>query len=477
MQYRIFSSLESSFIAAYYVALYLTPENLRGVWQSLAHVKAKLAQHLNRNLTSGNQLVLGASLVLLCYASPVWGQPANSAAGSPNPGTVNVPVSPAALTPEVRALRDAGTAALFNIDYATARAKFEEIRQIAPQHPAGDLYLGIATWLEHLYRNRRLQTSLYNSESSFYAGADKAKEENEGDQVDPAVDKAFRDRIQQAKLKALTLFNQNKKDPDALYFLGAVHGVLAGYEASTARKFFAAMRNGSRNVDLHQKVIELKPDYYDAYLSIGTYHYILGSLPFYMKALAALGGMRGNKQKGISELQTVVEQGSNADDASVLLLAIFQNEKRPHDALTVLQRLSAKYPQNYLLKLEEAATLVELNRYDDAFTQFETMLKDASAAPVADLVRFKYAEALASQKQFVRAAEQFMAVPQLKTAQPDLATISLLRAAQVYDLAGQRPQALTQYKAVLARPNVYDSREQAERGLKQVYVEREKKSE
>jgi predicted Zn-dependent protease len=234
------------------------------------------------------------------------------------------------------------------------------------------------------------------------------------------------------------------------------------------------MRNGSRNVDLHQKVLELKPDYYDAYLSIGTYHYILGSLPFYMKALAALGGMRGNKQKGISELQTVVEKGTNSDDASVLLLAIYQNEKRPNDALTVLQRLSAKYPRNYLLKLETAATLVELKRHEEAYAQFESMLKDESAAPVADLVRFKYAEALAAQKQFARAAEQFLAVPQLKTAQADLTTIALLRAAQVYDLAGQRDQALTQYKAVLARPNVYDSREQAERGLKQAYVEKER---
>ena len=472
MLYRIISSLESSFIAAYYVALYLTPTNVRGAMQTLAGLKAQLAEQRARRQPVERFSPVWASLLLLCVSGYVSGQPASSpapASASVNAAAPAPVTSPAALTPAIRELRDAGTAALFNIDYATARAKFEEIRKQAPQHPAGDLYLAIATWLEHLYRNRRLQTSLYNSESSFYAGAENAKEETEGDAVDPVVDKAFRDRIQQAKLKALTLFNQNKKDPDAVYFLGAVHGVLAGYEASTARKFFAAMRNGSRNVDLHQKVIELKPDYYDAYLSIGTYHYILGSLPFYMKALAALGGMRGNKQKGISELQKVVEMGSNADDASVLLLAIYQNEKRPNDALGILQKLSAKYPRNYLLKLEATATLVELQRHEEAYAQFESLLNDETAAAVADLVHFKYAEALAAQKQFPRAAEQFLAVPRVKTAQADLSTIALLRAAQVYDLAGQREQALSQYKAVLARPNVYDSREQAERGLKQVF--------
>lgn len=471
MLYRLLTSLESLFIAAYYLALYLTPAHVRGALQTARRFKQEWQPWLAHVARSASVQRPSAwiGLWLLCATTMALGQPANGTAPNNPPTATASATSPAALTPALRELRDAGTAALFNIDYTTARAKFEEIRQQAPQHPAGDLYLAIATWLEHLYRGRRLQTSLYNSESSFYAGAENTKEETEGDAVDPAVDKAFRDRIQQAKLKALTLFNQNKKDPDALYFLGAVHGVLAGYEASTARKFFAAMRNGSRNVDLHQKVVELRPDYYDAYLSIGTYHYILASLPFYMKALVALGGMRGNKQKGISELQTVVEKGSNADDARVLLLAIFQNEKRPNDALAILQTLSAKYPRNYLLKLEETATLVELNRHTEAYTQFENLLKDETAAPVADLVHFKYAEALAAQKQFARAAEQFLAVAKLKTAQADLLTIALLRAAQVHDLAGQREQALTQYKAVLARPNVYDSRAQAERGLKQAF--------
>lgn len=481
MLYRILSSLESSCIAVYYAAQYLTPANVRGAVQTVAQLKSqisKLKSNTKATRNTGTELPALLLCALLLCTGPAFGKALNqTAATSTGAAPATATLSPAALPVDLKALRDAGNAALFNIDYATARAKFEEIRKLAPQHPAGDLYLAISTWLEYLYRNRRLQTSLYNADSSFYAGAENAKEETEGDAVDPAVDKAFRDRIQQAKLKALTLFNRDKKDPDALYFLGAVHGVLAGYEASTARKFFAAMRNGSRNVDLHQKVVELKPDYYDAYLAIGTYHYILGTLPFYMKALAAIGGMRGNKQKGIAEMQTVVEKGSNSDDASVLLLAVFQNEKRPQDALAILQRLSAKYPRNYLFRLETACTLVELKRHDDAYAQFESLLKDDTAAAVADLVHFKYGEALAANQQHPRAAAQFLAVPQIKTAQADLATIALLRAGQVYDLAGKRDEALAQYKAVLARPNVYESRAQAERGLKQAYVVKEKKGE
>lgn len=382
----------------------------------------------------------------------------------------------AALPPELIELRREGAAAVFNLDYATARAKFEELRRRLPGHPAGELYLATVVWLDHLNRSRRLQTSLYRDESSFYAGAEKAKEETEGDAVDPSVDRAFRHLIMQAKTKALALAGRNKQDPDALYFLGAVYGVLAGYEASTARKFFAAMRNGSRSVDLHRQVIKLKADYYDAYLAIGLYDYVISSLPFPIKALAAIGGIRGNKSRGIRELQDAAEKGQFVnDDARVMLIAILQNEKRPEEALTLLEELSARYPRNYLLKLETASTLVEMRRAPEAYAIFEGLLKDSDSTRAVDLVHYQYGEALAAGNEYERAAEHFLAAARAPNAEMSLTTYALLRAGQVYDLAGRRAQAVAQYKTVLARPNVYDTRDQAERGLKQPFHEKERK--
>ncbi|MFN7931151.1 MAG: hypothetical protein U0Y68_25130 [Blastocatellia bacterium] len=40
------------------------------------------------------------------------------------------------------------------------------------------------------------------------------------------------------------------------------------------------MRNGSKGIDAHQQVLKLKPDYYDAFLSVGLYDYVIGNLPF-----------------------------------------------------------------------------------------------------------------------------------------------------------------------------------------------------
>jgi hypothetical protein len=382
------------------------------------------------------------------------------------------PVVGAALSAEIMELRREGSEAMYNIDYTTAVAKFEEIRKRLPSHPAGDLYLATALWLKHLNKSRRLQTGLYRSGSNFYAGADKAKEDSEGDAVDANLDRVFRERMAQAKTKALAMVAKNRNDADAHYFLGSVYGIMAGYEASTARKFFSAMRNGSRCVDAHEKVLKLKPDYYDAYLTVGLYDYVVGSLPFGYKALATIVGIRGNKKRGISRLQTIIEKNSaSADEARVMLLAIFRNEKRDIDALSLLEHLSSKYPRNYLLKLEIASTLVTLKRSEEAYAAFENLLKDPSTASALDLVNYQYAEALARDKEYKRAADRFIAVPQTQDGDENLATVSLLRAAQAYDLAGERKEAITQYKAVLARPNVYDTRRQAEKGLNKPFIQ------
>jgi hypothetical protein len=124
--------------------------------------------------------------------------------------------------------------------------------------------------------------------------------------------------------------------------------------------------------------------------------------------------------------------------------------------------------------LERAYTLVSLKRADAAYEAFENLLKDPAAAPAVDLIHYQYAEALALGHDYKRAAEHFLEVPKSKGADANLATLALLRTAQLYDLAGQRNDAVAQYKEVLARPNVYDTREQAEKGLKQPFKDKDK---
>jgi len=108
---------------------------------------------------------------------------------------------------------------------------------------------------------------------------------------------------------------------------------------------------------------------------------------------------------------------------------------------------------------------------NEALHTFDLLLRERSApgAPsrALDLIHFRYGEALLLLGQPDRAAENFLAA--VNAARPGLVTRARLRAAQALDLAGKRNEALAEYRIVLSRPNIYDSLEQARRGLKEPY--------
>lgn len=384
-------------------------------------------------------------------------------------------------------LRKAGFDALYSLDYEGARRKFKELAQTFPDHPAGSQFLAASLWLETLNKSRRLQSGLYNNDA-FYA-------QNE-DKVDPAIVAQFRDWTRTAKALAEARLKQNPRDAEALYFLGATQGLKASFEGAVERRFIAALRDGSDAVDKHRDVVKLDPAYQDARITIGMYDYILGGLPFPVRVLAGLTGNRGSKKRGLAALEQVAREGTWArDDAKTLLIPLYKRERRFLDALKLTRELAAEYPRNYLFKLETADALVAqaaverkgnnetaANTYErEAFGIFDALLheRDANVVRQFDLIHYQYGEALFVAGQTERAAKEYLAAATVTGAEANQATLARLRAAQALDLAGQRKEALAQYQAVLARPNVYDSQDAAKKGLREPFrkVEPKRQSE
>ena len=393
------------------------------------------------------------------------------------------------------ALRAEGFEALYNLDYDGARRHFKEMTRAFPDHPAGAQFLAASLWLQALNESRRLQASLYNTEG-FYATSE--------EKTDPKVVAEFRELTRQAKALAEARIKLDPKDTEALYFLGATEGLKAAFAGAVERSFMSALRNGSDSVDRHRHVLKLDPNYRDAEITIGMYDYVVSTLPLPVKIMAAIGGIRGSKKKGLETLERVAREGKWAqDDAKVLLIALYKREKRYSDALVLARDLAAKYPRNHLFKLEAADALVSqaaverpVNREAaakaerEAFQIFETLLQPASATPKRgdgpaaaqavrlplDLIHYSYGEALFVAGQPERAAKEFVAAATATGAEQGLSTRSRLRAAQALDTAGRRDEALAQYKLVLTRPDIFNAHEDARRGLKEPYRISDQKS-
>lgn len=380
----------------------------------------------------------------------------------------------------LNALREAGFEALYNLDYEKARRQFKEIVQLFPDHPAGPQFLAAALWTQTLNESRRLQASLYNSDS-FYS---ETKEK-----TDPRTGAQFRELTRQATALAKARLKRNPRDAEALYFLGATEGLKAAFSTAVERSFIGALRDGSSSVDRHREVIKLDPNFHDAELTIGLYDYVVGTLPLPVKLLASLTGARGSKKRGLQTLERVAQAGRWArDDARALLIVLYKREQRFADAITISRELAAKYPHNYLFQIETADALVSQSvverqsnnaataaaREREAFAIFDSLLRERAnmrdaAARALDLIHFCYGESLMTAGQWEAAAKEFLASATQPGAEAGLATFARLRAAQALDAAGKRTEAIAQYRAVLARPNIYDSHSEAEQGLRQPY--------
>jgi tetratricopeptide (TPR) repeat protein len=377
-------------------------------------------------------------------------------------------------------LRLAGSEALFNLDYETARKNFKEMATAFPDYPAGPQFLADTLWAENLYQSRRLQSSLYGSDDTFYSSSD--------DKVDPRVVDEFRTLTRQARVLTEARLKQFPKDVEALYFMGAIEGLKASFEEAVERRHFAALKDGSDAVDRHREVIKLDPDYRDAEITIGLYDYTVGALPLPVKVAAGMFGFRGSKKRGLATLERVAHEGKWVhDEAKTLLIVLYTREKRFAEAAAYARQLAAKYPRNYLYHLETADALVSqaaLERAanqttattaaeEEAFATFESLLKDKTlrdtAAREFDLIHYKYGEALLTAGLYEKAAREFLASANTPGAQQGMVTMAHLYAARSLDLAGKRNEALTHYRAVLARPNVYDAHDQAQTGLKEAY--------
>jgi tetratricopeptide (TPR) repeat protein len=387
--------------------------------------------------------------------------------------------APVADDAKLNALRASGLEALYNLDYEKAQREFKELDRLYPTSPAGPQLLAARLWIKTLYESRRLQASLYSSEGFYSSGDDK---------VDPKIIAEFRNLSREAKRRAEFTLKQNPKDVDALDWLAVIEGLKASFEEAVERRHFAALKDGNDAVDHHREVLKLDPTRVDANLTLGLYEYAVASLPLPVKMVVGVVGFRGSKRKGLQLVESVSKEGRwSRDDAKTLLIVLYTREKRYNDALAFARELMAKYPRNYLFRLEAADALVsqaEVERKNknieaavkaekEAFATFDELLHDRSVRDTVsralDLVHFKYGEVLLTAGEQERAAKEFLSATKVERAEPSLVTMAHLYAARAFDLAGKRDDALAQYREVLTRPDIYAAHDEAKKGLRQPF--------
>ena len=155
--------------------------------------------------------------------------------------------------------------------------------------------------------------------------------------------------------------------------MGLAYQNLASFEASLKRSWWASFRAGSKTFRYHSDLLRRDPSFYDAYLSTGVFHYVVGRLGWNVKWLAFMLGYRGSREEGKRELRICTEKAQLvADDARVILTLIYTREKNLQAAFDEMSVLLKRYPKNYLVHLDMGGIAMLMDRTDVAVTVYET---------------------------------------------------------------------------------------------------------
>jgi hypothetical protein len=254
-------------------------------------------------------------------------------------------VAVAAEPPDNGILLDSGFRFLYDLDFDHAHQAFAAWQQQYPENPMGPV--GEASTLLFAEFNR-----LGVLEAQFYQD-DKAFNARRQFTPDPGLRDRFNAAVDQAEKWAMARLAKDAKNRDALFALTLASGLRADYAALIEKRNLVSLHFTKQATGWAQQLLVVDPGCYDAHLATGVSQYIVGSMSTPVRWLVRLGGVSGDKQAGIRELQVTADHGQYlAPFARILLAIAYVREKDKPRARELLVTLQNDFPQNPLFARE-----------------------------------------------------------------------------------------------------------------------------
>jgi tetratricopeptide (TPR) repeat protein len=355
----------------------------------------------------------------------------------------------------------------YNLDYDRAVQEFEQVLERHPDDPFAVNHLLTATLFRELYRMGVLNTGEYANDT-FISAPHRPADPKVKQQINDLVNRAL--RFEEKRLAA------NPNDVDALYARGVTRAQFATYTALIERAWFSALRNALGARRDHERVLELSPSTVEAKLIVGAHNYVVGNLPWGVKAAASMVGLGGNKGKGLQYLKECGQgNGETSIDAQILLAVFLRREHRYDEALPIVRELVPRFPQDVLLALEEGHLLRAARRNQEAAEVYRRIWQAGREGHYPglhyEIAALSLGDLLRSEKDYRGAAAAYEQVGQAPQADSEALQKANLGAGEMYDLLQKRDLALAKYQAVLAADASTAPAETARKRMKEAYRE------
>lgn len=205
----------------------------------------------------------------------------------------------------------------YDVKFKEAKSYFEQAIKLEPQDPRGHFFnANIHLW-SYLFDNKDEQLAY------FFTMSDKTIS------------------IAEKQLK------NNPTDSRAKLFIGMSYGYRAIGNLRN-ENFVAAAMAGKTCYEKLLEVVKTNKQEWDAYLGLGIFHFIFGSIPEVGQVFTGLSGIKGDAKLGLQEILAVSAKGNyfkqDAKFINALLELYYKNERSK--GIERLKDISKKYPNN-----------------------------------------------------------------------------------------------------------------------------------
>jgi len=250
---------------------------------------------------------------------------------------------------------DRGFAGLYNLDFAGAQKNFSSWETLHPDDPVGPVSEAAGLLFSEFNRLGVLESQFYENDNAFAARTKLSPDSGIHSQFEAALDRA--QSLAHARLA------KDPKDRDGLFAMTLASGLQADYAALIEKKNLASLHYTKEASIWAQQLLAICNDCSDALIATGFSKYIIGSMSAPVRWLLKMGGLPGDKQAGIADLQTTAQHGHYlAPFARILLAIAYVRDKNKTGALELLNSLRAEFPGNTLFPREIGRLQAQVSR-------------------------------------------------------------------------------------------------------------------
>ncbi len=234
--------------------------------------------------------------------------------------------------------------------FPEAREIFQKWANDHPDEPFGQVAIAASYLFEEFYLQHVLTSDYFLNDKRFLGGIVGTP--------DPDRIHGFETAASDARRLAFQRLKNSPRDPEGLYTLTLAAGMESDASSMLLKKHLDALKHlKEANVNA-ELLLQERPDAHDAYVALGCANYIIGSLPGSARFMLWFGGIHGDKQLGMQQVQKTVDGGRYLKPFAQILLALSaRREKQNALAQKLLKDLTEEFPGNSVYNTEYEKSL------------------------------------------------------------------------------------------------------------------------